>query len=339
MKTSCRFRKFPVRRFPVKIHVFACMFGAGVPSPRTGLRAGRLQLGCGRLARLNIFALWILAAVAIGTAGDVVFTNNATIASGNLTYEGSNITVQAGTLTIQGEHVINVMTVVSNGAVDAQTNLSLLSLSLTHSARFGLAGASWLRVTNTINVAGTAAIVCHSVNKSGQVNGAWVGEGATIQAKDIVVAPGGAISADSEGYNVTLGPGGASVWNDGSGGNHGGLGSKSGTDGQNLTIYGDATAPIALGSGGGAYNYGLGGGPGGAGGGAIRLIASGTLNLDGEISADGESKNNACYTGAGAGGSIYATVGSLSGSGRFTAYGGFTVSGQSGSGGGGRIAG
>ena len=51
------------------------------------------------------------------------------------------------------------------------------------------------------------------------------------------------------------------------------------------------------------------------GGGAIRLIVPGELRLEGEITADGIGGYG------GSGGSIYATVGRLSGSGLFTADG------------------
>ena len=47
LSRECYLRFQVIRRFPVKIHVFASMFGAGVHPPRTGLRAGRLHLGCG----------------------------------------------------------------------------------------------------------------------------------------------------------------------------------------------------------------------------------------------------------------------------------------------------
>ena len=61
-----------------------------------------------------------------------------------------------------------------------------------------------------------------------------------------------------------------------------------------------ASAPTDLGSGGGSFDY-LGGGSGGAGGGAIKLIATGTLTLDGDITANGQSINTTRADGGGSG--------------------------------------
>ena len=91
--------------------------------------------------------------------------------------------------------------------------------------------------------------------------------------------------------------------------------------------------PTDLGSGGGGTSTSAGGstyGPrvGGNGGGAIRLVVTGMLTNNGTISANGKSGppnwpgtlDN--YAGGGSGGSIWATVGTLTGSGAFTANGG-----------------
>jgi hypothetical protein len=79
---------------------------------------------------------------------------------------------------------------------------------------------------------------------------------------------------------------------------------------------------------------------GGAGGGAIRLIVTGMLMLDGRISADG-SPGFAVGSGGGSGGSVWLTVGTLTGGGSISANGGmgngFGSTGGGG-GGGGRIA-
>ena len=97
--------------------------------------------------------------------------------------------------------------------------------------------------------------------------------------------------------------------------------------------YGSILAPAELGSGGG---YGS-GGSGGAGGGVIRLVVAGTLNVDGNLSVNGN--NAGANSGGGSGGSIYLTVNTLAGTGVISADGG--LSGQvtnAGAGGGGRIA-
>ena len=108
------------------------------------------------------------------------------------------------------------------------------------------------------------------------------------------------------------------------GGSHGGL-SPTGNFGQANAVYGDYADPNDWGAGGGPGDIG-----GGQGGGLARIHA-GTLVLDGPLLANGVNTHNVC----GAGGGIYAELGSLSGSGRIEASG--ATAGVVG-GGGGRIA-
>lgn len=112
-----------------------------------------------------------------------------------------------------------------------------------------------------------------------------------------------------------------------SAGSHGGYGAN--YDGTTNTLYGDAAAPVALGSGGsrGWYNEG-----GGNGGGRIRIVAD-TIAVAGSVVADG-STGAGSHAGSGSGGSIWITVGTLSGDGTISANGG----GHDLGGGGGRIA-
>jgi len=117
----------------------------------------------------------------------------------------------------------------------------------------------------------------------------------------------------------------------GAGGGHGGDGGNSGTFAGGLS-YGSVTQPITLGSGGGSWFSN----PGGAGGGAVRLIVSGALTLNGSIVAIGVQPGPAA--GAGAGGSIWISAGSLSGTGTLQARGGNGGQNSWGGGGGGRIA-
>ena len=80
--------------------------------------------------------------------------------------------------------------------------------------------------------------------------------------------------------------------------------------------------PTALGSSGGAAN-GSWSATGGNGGGAIRLIVSGSLTLDGTITANGLAGAGGWgnRSGGGAGGSIWVTADTLAGSGCFQADG------------------
>lgn len=133
------------------------------------------------------------------------------------------------------------------------------------------------------------------------------------------------LSADGKGYPAGQGPGAGSGAYAGAG--YGGKGGSFGTNNRGGSAYGSAVAPLDLGSGGVAA----------PGGGAIRIIVSGNLMLNGGLTANGAPHWG--YGGA-SGGSIYIITQSLSGSGTILANGakGGTAYYSSGGGGGGRIA-
>jgi uncharacterized repeat protein (TIGR01451 family) len=139
----------------------------------------------------------------------------------------------------------------------------------------------------------------------------------------ITIDPTSTISADGKGYAAGPGSGRAN-----SGGGYGGHGSAgyaccsgdpSAFDSGGVT-YGSTLQPTDLGSGTGSTR----------GGGAIRLIVTGKLTIEGNITANGET--------GGSGGSIYITAHSLEGSGKLAANGGNFIYQYAGGGGGGRIA-
>ena len=153
------------------------------------------------------------------------------------------------------------------------------------------------------------------------------GEGVTILAESIQINSGAKISADGLGYPASNpGPGGGRIGSGtypNGGGGHGGIGG--GGTGNGGDAYGSVMEPAALGSAG--ANTG-----GGAGGGAIKLVVSGTLMVNGTLSANG---NRPFGTGgAGAGGSLWINAGTLAGSGIIKANGEYGPNG----GAGGRIA-
>lgn len=175
-----------------------------------------------------------------------------------------------------------------------------------------------------------------------QSNGTFVIEGDTILnqgvtliANNITIEGGGKISADSTGYaNGGLGSGDTINYYDGGGGG-GGYGGVGQTSGQALggSTYGSLSNPTDLGSAGGDRTHPVGAtDQGGAGGGAIRLIVGNSLQVDGEISADGANS----VAGGGSGGSILIETMTLAGNGSIHVNGGDGQYG--GSGGGGRIA-
>ena len=172
----------------------------------------------------------------------------------------------------------------------------------------------------------------------------------TINAQTITVDSGSKISADGTGHHgapntnaAGNGPGGGTgggTAGGGGGGGHGGKGGDSSGGQVGGAYYGNGLEPLNMGSAGGNCHSNK---IGSSGGGAIRLNISNSLTLNGIISAEGidgilGSTGRTC--GAGAGGSIYVNVGTLSGTGNFSAIGGngFDRTRDSGSGGGGRIA-
>ena len=208
----------------------------------------------------------------------------------------------------------------SAGTVDLTlSGGALVSIPDSQSQYFGnlfIGANSWLIVTNPIlTVSGSA----------------------TIQS-------GGGLLADGTGYLAGAGPGAGRYYSvpgvSGSytcgGGGYGGYGA-SGAGTTSLsggTTYGSVTAPYDLGSGGGGpYSYYA---LGGAGGGAIRLSVTGTLEVDGRLSANGAAAVTS-GGGGGSGGTVALTVGTLSGTGVISANGGTGI-GLGGGGGGGRIA-
>ena len=198
-----------------------------------------------------------------------------------------------------------------NGAIGILTSSSTANFS-----NLIIAPNSWLYVSNGASLAST--LICSSV---------------TIQA-------GGGISADSFGYAAGQGSGAghsASIqpYFPSGGGAHGGVGGNSIS---NLATgglpYDSQTAPRDSGSGGGIATSASFGGPGG---GAINLVISGLLQVDGVISANGGNGNGE-GGGGGAGGGIEITAGSLAGIGAIRANGGSGVGSIGGGGSGGIIA-
>lgn len=150
-----------------------------------------------------------------------------------------------------------------------------------------------------------------------------------------VVAEGGSIEVDGEGYPQEIGPGtGISSGQDGSGAGYGGTGGAAGSAPGGGT-YGSAYQPADFGSGGGYGSFAS--SAGSSGGGAMHLIVGGALTLDGQISAEGQAgaQDNA---GGGSGGSVWVQAATLIGGGEIRADGGNGAGYGGSGGGGGRIA-
>lgn len=147
---------------------------------------------------------------------------------------------------------------------------------------------------------------------------------------DLVVGPGGRVDAAGRGYAEGAGPGRSTLAYQGA--SHGGSGVGSGADGLGASppTYGSFIQPVDLGSGGGPLRTGT-----SRGGGAIRLTVAGATRVDGTMTATGACATE--YAGCAAGGSVWLSTGTLTGTGTISADGGTTTWTAPG-GGGGRVA-
>ncbi|MBI3986084.1 MAG: hypothetical protein HY343_04150, partial [Lentisphaerae bacterium] len=185
---------------------------------------------------------------------------------------------------------------------------------------------AWIGVTGTVMVTANAWLypISHPTN----------GGSAYFRVGSAQIGSGGGIDASARGFvgRVNLagyGPGAAALY---AGGGYGGDGGKySGNSGG--YSYGSANMPVDAGSSGGGWSSSY----GGAGGGLVRIVARGTVTVEGAVTATGEDTTvNA--TGAGAGGGIFIIAREFAGSsGSVNARGG-SCSSTGGGGGGGRIA-
>ncbi len=143
------------------------------------------------------------------------------------------------------------------------------------------------------------------------------GVGYTLQAATIAVSNGASLNADGRGFPWRQGPGAGDAAGNGDlrGAGYGGEGAYRVISTGRGMPYGSATAPTALGSGGGHNSSG-------AGGGALKLVASGTITIDGRLSANGGNATTQ-YGVGGSGGSIWIASGTLQGEGLIAANAGY----------------
>jgi RHS repeat-associated protein len=251
---------------------------------------------------------------------------------------------ERGTVAFVDTSVANGHLFVYSGfAVLADTTVTYGAITLENAATLTVGGGAAVSIYGALELIGSSTILIQSKNATGQVLGRWLGAGATIIARNMKVDAEAKISADGQGYigapresnGLGVGPGAGTG---SSGGTYGGIGGAAGCcpGVANPNTYGSAAMPVDLGSAGGGADL-LGGGSGGNGGGAIRLIVSGILDLNGKISANGDSMDGR-GAGGGSGGSVYVSAGELAGSGSFNADAGSSLSSRGGGGGGGRIA-
>lgn len=212
------------------------------------------------------------------------------------------------------------------GSLGTNTPLNSLNASTVVTVRNGAAG----------NVSFPVTVQNLIVGPGGFINGNPLTPLILNITGDVLVQSNGTITADGGGYNPTSAFTNASLdfFGDGSGGGYGGAGGASFFGAPGGATYGSSNQPSGFGSAGGTFpalaGYSQGGG-------AMHLIVSGTLTVNGRISANGVD-GYLDGSGGGSGGSIWISTKTLAGIGSLSANGGMGESDEGGGGGGGRIA-
>ncbi|HTM68617.1 MAG TPA: fibronectin type III domain-containing protein [Candidatus Binatia bacterium] len=199
----------------------------------------------------------------------------------------------------------------------------------TQQSRFESANVNTLAVTGTLTVASNG-LLTHSANTTTKT------AALIVSAANVNIQSGGSVNVAGLGYASGSGTGaGGNVSSAGAGGaGHGGAGGAgTGVGGTGGSAYDSSSDPTDLGSGGGKVTTTT----GGAGGGQATIVATGTLTINGAITAGGSAATNT-GTGGGAGGTVRLTGFTVAGSAALSADGGAGQGTTGGCGGGGRIA-
>ena len=171
---------------------------------------------------------------------------------------------------------------------------------------YGAIGSQEWNVTNNISVYGGThkiygSFVGNATDSSGY-NISEEGEGQIWNGKNITLGQDAVLDGNGLGFPVSTGPGGGNDLAEG------GVHATTGNYGSIHDIYGNASAPTSLGSGGGVPGQGE---PGGS---AIKLKGDSVV-IEGNITMDGLGG----VWGQGAGGSIWIKADNISGSGELSA--------------------
>jgi hypothetical protein len=250
--------------------------------------------------------------------------------------------VEAGHLDVSDELVLENSTQTELTSIDTRSvvvrNSAQLELSRLGFVTGRLEGSA--RVTARLLDGGELDIVGSSrvYNWAPSVSAVWP---LRILASDLTLGSSARIDVSERGFLGSRQPGngsrGRTVGNVPAsaayrtGGSHGGLGGAA--SGSATPVYGSATAPVTPGAGGTGYNRSSSSYRGGNGGGAVQIRVDQTFELSGQIRADGGRGGR--YDTGGAGGAIWVRAGTVTGSGRLRADGGY---GYYAGGGGGRVA-
>ena len=276
------------------------------------------------------------------------------LASGSTIFGGGSVMpsltiANGGTLTGRTTQIIDGLNVVHTGAFAVTTDLTIKNATFTSSNTNFTASLAALTVdsggsyvssssTTSLTVSGTITVrsgglLTSATNTSAHHNSL------NISASSLDIQAGGSVSVSGKGFTSSEGYAqGIDNATAAGGGGYGGAGgaSSSGAAGGSAT-YGSSTQPVDIGSAGGNDTTSTTVSEGGPGGGAIKIVLSDTLTLNGTLSANGtDGIGTTNPGGGGAGGSIWFDVGHAILNANVTANGGAgSGSGATGAGGGG----
>ena len=230
-----------------------------------------------------------------------------------------------GAATITASATVSVKSLTLGGTGAAARFTASAAVAIANGLVVGDGGVLSLNRPSTVGgsvVLEDGATMTHEKNGSTEVNKLTLTVGG-----DMLVSEGAVIDVTGKGYgDKATGPGATTAT---AGASYGGRARSH--QHTALHCYGSIFCPTNIGSS--ANNDGVGQREGG---GAIRLIVSGSLRVDGKILANGAAHTSQSYY-SGSGGSIYLTVRQLLGAGTINANGGIFSANYMG--GGGRIAG
>ncbi|MCP5009814.1 MAG: hypothetical protein GY942_07550, partial [Aestuariibacter sp.] len=319
--------------------------GAGTIYVTDGISAGDLLIdngGNGSSSAALPAGEYTFDNIILSGEGDLTFlepTSVVTLTNSNLSGDGT------GRLVVQGNIIAPADFTIDGAFVAVQGQLSgPEDITTTGSGGLELyASTPWhsgVYTFNSLTVGDNTALLARAyVTNDGDDSDDY---GIELRLNDLVIESGGTVQAGGLGYAEGNGPGtpaardGSSVGAAGAG--HGGFGGQGGGNTSAIgSPYGDPFQPTTLGSGGGNGDD-----VGGSGGGAIHLVVSNSLVVDGLISANGLDGSSFSFDGAGggSGGSIWIETPVISGSGTIQANGGAggDTTDDGGGGSGGRIA-
>jgi len=219
-------------------------------------------------------------------------------------------------------HVTNNLVIGANGEFGMGGDPTGTGYVLSCAGSIRLTNNGIMTVYSGLTNAGTASwgALVAATNSFIVSPGSWVypvshesnGGSPLFRASNVYVRANSGFSANTKGYGPRLGPGKAPDAGGPGGGGHGGKGGD-GLGGAGGAKCGITNGPVTPGSGGGSYPAADRYGKNGAGGGTVRVEASGIIQVDGTIRANGEKGIFDTWGSGGAGGAIYLACNSFYG--------------------------